>query len=582
MTAIDNFTSTHSSSGLFADLILDNGRIRTMNPAQPWAESVAIRGGRLIAVGLRGGVLPFKGPLTRVHDLQGAFCMPGLHDMHTHPDLALAPRYSDDLDVGIEDPTPEQLKQAILAYAESHPGDGWIHGQYWVRYTFREAGLTPGRAWLDSILPDRPIALLDRMWGTMMVNSRALELAGIDRHTSDPRNGYLERDELTGEPTGLMIDGAYAMIHAAMPPTPVEVLRQAYRDGVHFQSARGVTASKYVHVCEQRLQALKELDDQGQLTVRIEAAISWQDDIFPVRRRWELLSGERHYYRSARLSANAVKFHFDGTVEPRSSYLLTPWPQEASWRGKLNLTPEHITDMVVDMDRRGLRVIAHCTGDGASDVFLDAVAEARRRNGFSGIRHQCAHSTLLHPGNLKRFRELEVIAEFSPAAWYPTPFATGARSGYGQERLKRIYDFKGVLAAGGIAVMGTDWPVASIDPWLALETMVTRQNPWNQEPDCFGEPISLEQALQVVTSNGSYAMGLEHLTGSLEVGKSADLIVLDRDLFAQPARNYIHRTQVQLTLVEGQPVYDLQGLFDDTPLQATWRGKPPVLEGEGS
>lgn len=582
MTAIDNFTSTHSSSGLFADLILDNGRIRTMNPAQPWAESVAIRGGRLIAVGLRGDVLPFKGPLTRVHDLQGAFCMPGLHDMHTHPDLALAPRYSDDLDVGIEDPTPEQLKQAILAYAESHPGDGWIHGQYWVRYTFREAGLTPGRAWLDSILPDRPIALLDRMWGTMMVNSRALELAGIDRHTSDPRNGYLERDELTGEPTGLMIDGAYAMIHAAMPPTPVEVLRQAYRDGVHFQSARGVTASKYVHVCEQRLQALKELDDQGQLTVRIEAAISWQDDIFPVRRRWELLSGERHYYRSARLSANAVKFHFDGTVEPRSSYLLTPWPQEASWRGKLNLTPEHITDMVVDMDRRGLRVIAHCTGDGASDVFLDAVAEARRRNGFSGIRHQCAHSTLLHPGNLKRFRELEVIAEFSPAAWYPTPFATGARSGYGQERLKRIYDFKGVLAAGGIAVMGTDWPVASIDPWLALETMVTRQNPWNQEPDCFGEPISLEQALQVVTSNGAYAMGLEHLAGSLEVGKSADLIVLDRDLFAQPARNYIHRTQVQLTLVEGQPVYDLQGLFDDTPLQATWRGKPPVLEGEGS
>ena len=582
MTAIDNFTSTHSSSGLFADLILDNGRIRTMNPAQPWAESVAIRGGRLIAVGLRGDVLPFKGPLTRVHDLQGAFCMPGLHDMHTHPDLALAPRFSDDLDVGIEDPTPEQLKQAILAYAESHPGDGWIHGQYWVRYTFREAGLTPGRAWLDSILPDRPIALLDRMWGTMMVNSRALELAGIDRHTSDPRNGYLERDELTGEPTGLMIDGAYAMIHAAMPPTPVEVLRQAYRDGVHFQSARGVTASKYVHVCEQRLQALKELDDQGQLTVRIEAAISWQDDIFPVRRRWELLSGERHYYRSARLSANAVKFHFDGTVEPRSSYLLTPWPQEASWRGKLNLTPEHITDMVVDMDRRGLRVIAHCTGDGASDVFLDAVAEARRRNGFSGIRHQCAHSTLLHPGNLKRFRELEVIAEFSPAAWYPTPFASGARSGYGQERLKRIYDFKGVLAAGGIAVMGTDWPVASIDPWLALETMVTRQNPWNQEPDCFGEPISLEQALQVVTSNGSYAMGLEHLTGSLEVGKSADLIVLDRDLFAQPARNYIHRTQVQLTLVEGQPVYDLQGLFDDTPLQATWRGKPPVLEGEGS
>ena len=128
--------------------------------------------------------------------------------------------------------------------------------------------------------------------------------------------------------------------------------------------------------------------------------------------------------------------------------------------------------------------------------------------------------------------------------------------------------------------MGTDWPVASIDPWLALETIVTRQNPWNDDPACFGDPITLEQALQVVTLNGAHAMGLEHLTGSLEVGKSADLIVLDRDLFAQAARNYIHRTQVQLTFVEGRPVYDRQGQFADTPLQATWQGEPPVLEGK--
>ena len=580
MTDSDQFNSTHSEVAPYADLVLHNGRFYTLDVAQPWAEAVAIRAGRLIGVGRLETLQALIGPQTRQHDLEGAFCMPGLHDMHTHPDLALAPRYSDDLDVGIEDPTPEQLAAAIHAYADSHPGDGWIYGQYWVRYTFREAGLTPGREWLDSVMPDRPVALLDRMWGTMMVNSKALELAGLDRHTADPRNGYLERDELTGEPNGLLIDGAYALIHAAMPPTPVAVLRRAYRDGVHFQTSRGVTATKYVHVCERRLEALKELDDAGELTLRVEAAISWQDDIFPVRRRWELLSGERHYYRSARLNANAVKFHFDGTVEPKSSYLLTPWPQESSWRGKLNLTPEHITDMVVDMDRRGLRVIAHCTGDGASDVFLDAVAEARRRNGFSGIRHQCAHSTLLHPGNLKRFRELDVIAEFSPAAWYPTPFASGARAGYGKERLKRIYDFKGVLAAGGIAVMGTDWPVASIDPWLALETMVTRQNPWNQEPDCFGEPITLEQALQVATLNGAHAMGLEHLTGSLEVGKSADFVVLDRDLFAAPARNYIHRTQVQLTFVEGRPVYDRLGQFADTPLQAVWQGEPPVIEGQ--
>lgn len=579
MTAPDRFRSSNSPTGRFAELLLHNGRFYTLDPARPWAEAVAIRDGRLLAVGLREEMEHLIGPDTLVHDLEGAFCMPGLHDMHTHPDLALNPRYADDLDVGIEDPTPEQLAKAIRDYADSHPGDGWVYGQYWVRYTFREAGLKPGREWLDSVMPDRPVALLDRMWGTMMVNSRALELAGIDANTPDPRNGYLERDELTGEPNGLLIDGGYALIHAAMPPTPAKVLRQSYREGVHFQSSRGVTAAKYLHVCENRLDALKYLDDAGQLTLRVEAAISWQDDIFPVRRRWELLAGERHYYRSARLSANAVKFHFDGTVEPRSSFLITPWPGEDAWRGKLNLTPEHITDMVVDMDRRGIRVIAHCTGDAASDVFLDAVAEARRRNGFSGVRHQCAHSTILHPGNLKRFRELEVIAEFSPAAWYPTPFASGARSGYGPDRLKRIYDFKGVLAAGGTAVFGTDWPVASIDPWLALETLVTRQNPWNDDPACFGEPISLEQAIRVATLNGAYAMGLENLTGSLEAGKSADFIVLDRNLFEQPARNYIHRTEVQLTFVEGRPVYDRLGQFSDTALAAVWQGEPPRIEG---
>lgn len=579
MTAPDRFRSSNSPTDRFAELLLHNGRFYTLDPAQPWAEAVAIRDGRLLAVGRREDMEHLVGADTLVRDLEGAFCMPGLHDMHTHPDLALNPRYADDLDVGIEDPTPEQLAKAIRDYADSHPGDGWVYGQYWVRYTFREAGLKPGREWLDSVMPDRPVALLDRMWGTMMVNSRALELAGIDASTADPRNGYLERDELTGEPNGLLIDGAYALIHAAMPPTPAKVLRQSYREGVHFQSSRGVTAAKYLHVCENRLDALKYLDDAGQLTLRVEAAISWQDDIFPVRRRWELLSGERHYYRSARLSANAVKFHFDGTVEPRSSFLITPWPGEDAWRGKLNLTPEHITDMVVDMDRRGIRVIAHCTGDAASDVFLDAVAEARRRNGFSGVRHQCAHSTILHPGNLKRFRELEVIAEFSPAAWYPTPFASGARSGYGTDRLKRIYDFKGVLAAGGIAVFGTDWPVASIDPWLALETLVTRQNPWNDDPACFGEPISLEQAIRVATLNGAYAMGLEKLTGSLEAGKSADFIVLDRNLFEQPARNYIHRTEVQLTFVEGRPVYDRLGQFSDTALAAVWQGEPPRIDG---
>ncbi|WXL26444.1 amidohydrolase [Ectopseudomonas mendocina] len=567
--------SVSHASALPADLLLINGRIYTVEDQHPWAEAVAVRDGRFVAVGSNSDVLIWQGPKTQVVDLRGRFVMPGLYDMHTHPDLKLAPGYAGYLDVGSEDPTVERVEQAILDYCAEHPGDGWVYGQYFVRYRFKQAGLVPGREWLDSVVADRPVAILDRSWGCMMVNSKALELAGIDADTVDPRHGYIERDSFSGEPTGILVDGAYALIHAAMPPTPLAALIRAYREGVWLQSSMGVVGSKYVHVCEHRLNALRSIDQAGELSVRIEAAISWQDDIFPVKRRWELLSGERHFYRSARLNANAVKFHFDGTHESRSSFLSSPWPGEQSWRGHLNLTPEHLLDMLVDMDRRGIRVIAHCTGDGASDVFLNAVALTRQINGESGVRHQCAHSTTLLDANLGRFAELNVVAEFSPVGWYPSAFAN-ARSVFGEQRMQRAYNFKGVLAHGGVAVMGTDWPVSSINPWIGFEAMLTRANPFGDVPGHFyGEPISLEQAMRVMTINGAWSMGIEQSAGSIRVGKSADLIVLDRDLFSQPAQGFVQATQVELTLLEGQFTWDRHGELDATQQRALWRKEVP-------
>lgn len=560
-----------------ADMVLTNGRIYTVDEQQPWVEAVAIKGGRFIAVGTSGDISELVGEHTRVIDLDGRFAMPGIYDMHTHPDLALAPGYAGYLDVGIEDPTPEQVKQAMLDYAANAPADaeGWVYGAYFVRYTFKQAGIVANREWLDSFLPDRPAAILDRSWGCMLVNSKALELAGINADTPDPRHGYIERDSITGEPTGILVDGAYALIHAAMPPTPAHALQRAYGEAVNFQSGRGVVGTKFVHVCEHRLDALKAIDQRGKLSVRVEAAISWQDDIFPVKRRWELMAGERHFYRSSRLNANAVKFHFDGTHESRSSFLSSAWPGESSWRGHLNLTPEHITDMVADMDRKGIRVIAHCTGDGASDLFLDAVSEARRRNGPNGVRHQCAHCTTLLDENLPRFKDLNVIAEFSPVGWYPSSFSY-ARAVFGEDRMQRAYNFKGILDNGGTAVMGTDWPVSGFDPWVGFEAMITRENPWGDDDGRFyGEPISLEQAIRVMTINGAKAMEIEDRAGSIELGKFADMIVLDRNLFEADPRGNIHNTRVEMTLLEGQLVWDAHGEFDGTEHEAIWSREMP-------
>ncbi|WP_438463661.1 amidohydrolase [Marinomonas sp. PE14-40] len=563
---------------LSADIVLKNAHIYTVDPQQPWSQAVAIKNGTFLAVGNDQDMQAHIDEYTQVIDLEGQFIMPGIYDMHTHPDLALAPSYAGYLDIAIPDPTPEQVERAILDYATQNPDKEWVYGSYFVRYTFKQAGIVADRHWLDSIISDRPVAILDRSWGCMLVNSKALELAGITADTLDPKHGYIERDSLTGEANGILVDGAYAMIHAAMPPTPQHALERAYREGLHYQSSRGVVGTKYVHVCEHRLNALRAIDQKGKLSARIEAAISWQDDIFPVKRRWELLAGERHFYRSNRLNANAVKFHFDGTHESKSSYLSTPWPGESEWRGHLNLTPEHIKDMVVDMDRKNIRVIAHCTGDGASDIFLDAVAAAREANPNGKISHQCAHSTSLLDKNLPRFKSLNVTAEFSPVGWFPSSFAN-ARSVFGEERMQRAYNFKGVLGEGGNAVMGTDWPVSSLNPWIGFEAMITRQNPRTDDNETFyGQGIELDEAIKVMTINGAKSMNIDNIAGNICAGKSADLILLDRNPFSSPARGNLHGTNVLLTLIEGQVSWDSQGLFANTPLQAIWQAPAPNFD----
>jgi predicted amidohydrolase YtcJ len=225
--------------------------------------------------------------------------------------------------------------------------------------------------------------------------------------------------------------------------------------------------------------------------------------------------------------------------------------------------------MVTDLDRRGIRVIAHCTGDGASDIFLNAVSVARQRNG-DGVRHQCAHSTALLDENLARFAELDVTAEFSPVGWLPSPFSN-QRLVFGEERWERMYNFKGVLDAGGNAVMGTDWPVSYIDPWIGFEAMVTRKNPFSTDDQKFyGEAITLEQAMEVMTVNGARCMGIEATAGNIVVGKSADLIVLDANPFEIECRGKLHSIGVDLTFLQGQLEWDKNGLFRDSALQPTW------------
>ena len=536
-----------------ADTVYQNGRIYTVEEDQPWAEAVAIVDERFAYVGSNEGAEAYIGESTTVVDLNGRFVMPGIYDMHLHPDLALVPEKMGQPTVP-HLATPEQIKAMIIEMAESIAEDEWIVLHDWQVGPFLEAGIEPGMAWIDSFMPDRPVFLVDNSRVYNMFNARAAELAGISAASRDPRHGYLARDPETGELTGIVIDGAQAPFWKAMPPVPQSVYEEAYAEAVQRLSAVGVVGAKFSHMNIPMIEAVHHLDESGRLTLRVETHLSWKDDLGEVEGRWDYIAGQRLMYRSDLVNPNGVKFHFDGVVPARTGRMLEPYRGEEEWRGKTNLEQVELIDVLLYMDKLGIRVDAHCMGDGAARQFLDAVEITRDVNGPGGPRHQMTHTTFVHPDDHARFAALDVIPEFSPIYWYNSRAVAGMKTLLSDKQVQGAFPIAEILAAGGRGVVGTDWPVTPVEGiWVGLEAMVTRENPWGEVEGRFGTPIPLEQAMRVMTINGAWAMELEDVTGSIKTGKSADFIILDRNLLEIPP-NEIHETRVLTTVFRGEPV----------------------------
>lgn len=537
-----------------SDTVYRNGKIYTVENDQPWAEAVAIVDGAFAYVGDNDGVAEWIGDETTVVDLNGRFVMPGIYDSHLHPDLALVPEKVGQFYFEQAVPTPEQVKQQVREFAEENPGDGWIVGRGWQPVVFHQAGITAGRAWLDEFMPDRPVYLIDNSTVHNMFNTKAMELAGLSRETRDPRHGHFLRTE-DGDLLGIVEDGAQAPFFAAMPPVPQQAYEEAYKEAVDRLSAVGVVGAKFSQMNVPMIEAVHYLDESKQLTLRVETHLSWKDDYGYVDGRWDHIAGKRLMYRSELVNPNGVKFHFDGVTPSRSSLMLDPYRGEESWRGgDANLTQPEINDVVAYLDQLGIRVDAHCNGDGSAQQFLDAVEFARKKNGPNGPRHQMTHTVFVHPDDRPRFAELNVIPEFSPIYWYNSEFAEGAKTLLTDGQVEGAFPIAEILAAGGRGVVGTDWPVTPLEGiWIGFETLVTRENPWGEMEGAWGTPISLDQAIRMMTINGAWAMELEDLTGSIKAGKSADFIILDQNLFEIDASD-IAKTRVLTTIFRGEPV----------------------------
>lgn len=538
-----------SPRGRSADLVLRGGAVYTLDAARTWATAVAISGGRIVYVGADAGVAPWIGPETRVMELGGKMVLPGFTDAHVHP-------VEGGVELGScvlsECKTPQALLEALRACAAKDPKKPWLVGAGAALGMF--PGAAPDKALLDAISPDRPVYVEDADGHSAWVSSRVLAIAGIDRTTRDPAGGHIVRDPETGEPSGTLREDATLLVKDKLPrPTPREA-QEGLRRALAMAGRFGITTLMEANASEEALAAYAELDRRGELTARVVAAMELRPG-GDVAQLTELIA-LRDRFKGRRLRASAVKIFADGVLETRTAALLAPYHERGEERGLAAVTPERLDRLVAALDRAGFQVHVHAVGDRAVRMALDAFERARAVNGARDLRHHIGHIELIDPEDIPRFRRLGVIANFQPLWAFPDQSGKEFKQPLLGARTRWLYAIGSVVRSGAVVVHGSDWSVTSMDPLLAIQVAVTRRDPalgagppWNPE-----ELTDLPSALAAYTINGAYLSAQERETGSIEAGKAADLIVLDRNLF-ELAPSEIHKARVLLTLLAGEEIF---------------------------
>jgi predicted amidohydrolase YtcJ len=523
-----------------ADLVLTGGHVHTVDPGRPRAEAVAVRGERIVAVGSAADVGALVGPRTRVIDLAGRMLIPGFQDAHVHPISAGV----DQLECDVRDANDaDAVLATIRAYAEANPDLEWIVGSGWSMGSFEHG--TPRREALDAVVPDRPAFLPNRDGHSAWVNSRALELAGIDRDTPDPDDGRIERDP-DGTPAGTLHEGAGALVERLLPPVDeAKRLAGLRRAQAHLHSL-GITAWQDAIVSPPDQAVYRRAVEQGWLTARVELAM-WWDAHRGGEQIPELIERSR-IGTFGRVRSNSVKLMQDGVLETYTGAMIDPYLGEdgapTTNRGIRFIDPERLPHWVTQLDASGLQPHFHAIGDQAVRDCLDAVAAARAANGPSDTRPHIAHIQVIHPDDVRRFAGLDVVANAQPLwASHEEQMDVLTIPFLGPERTTWQYPFGSLLRSGARLAMGSDWGVSSPNPLEELEVAVTRRIPaanpahaeWStRTPFLPDQAISVEAAIAAFTSGSAFVNHLDD-TGSIAVGKLADLAVLDRDLLGTRA-----------------------------------------------
>jgi len=533
-----------------AEVILRNAAVYTLDSSRPWAEAVAIAGGKIVFVGASSEAEKYRVEGTKVLDLAGKMVLPGFQDSHVHlisGGMELALCDLNDLQ------TKEQILARIRAYAAENPEKDWITGGGWALPVFPEAN--PSKEELDAIVSDRPAFLSAADGHSAWVNSRALELAGITEKTADPEDGHIERKPGANEPSGALREAAMGIVSRLIPEPTAEEYLEGLRAGLALANRFGITSIIEASADDRILDAYAEFDRRGDLSVRVLASIYVDPEKGPAQ--VDDLAKKREQYHGRILKATAAKIFIDGVIESHTAALLEPYLDRPDDRGKPILEAEEFNRLAAALDKAGFQIHVHAIGDRAIRMTLDAMEEAGRANGPRDARHHICHLELIDPADVPRFGGLGVVANFQALWAYPDTYITKLTEPIlGPERSARLYPIGSVVRSGGIYAGGSDWSVSSLNPLAAIQVAVTRRDP--EEPPGPAwlpqELIDLPTAVAAYTANGAFLSFEEKTRGSIEPGKTADLVVLDRNLFKIPPEE-IHRVRVVLTVLEGKVVY---------------------------
>lgn len=529
-----------------AELALRNGKVWTVNKRQPVAEAVAVKDGRVLAVGSNAEIDALCGRETQVVDLEGRLLLPGFHDSHVHFYTGGTRLAS----VQLRDArTPAEFRERIAAFAKKLPKGRWITGGDWDHENFPNAEL-PVKEWIDAVTGEHPV-FVNRLDGHMaLANSVALRMAGITRETKDPPGGAIVRDG-AGNPTGVLKDAAMDAVFRAIPdPSPAEI-EDAVRAAMQYANAKGVTSVTDVSASPAVLRVYQSLLDRGELTVRVYG-------LQPLA-GWKRLAavGIQAGFGGEYLRIGGLKGFSDGSLGSTTAWFFEPYsdaPENSGLPSDEMIPLSKMRDNILGADKAGLQLAIHAIGDRANDAVLSLFAETIEQNGPRDRRFRIEHAQHLRAADVGRFAKLGVIASMQP--YHAIDDGRWADKRIGAERAKGTYAFRSLLDAGATLAFGSDWFVAPIDPLLGIYAAVTRRTldgkrsgGWVPE-----QKITVAEAVEAYTLGSAKASVEEKWKGSIEPGKYADFVVLSDDIFTmEPGR--IDKVVVTQTILGGRIIH---------------------------